>query len=848
MTLTQLKLKSNTRFMKNFFLSIKNSKKILIFISILHLLGLPVLSTISVMSGMDDYMMETSAIAFALISIFCLGAAVLCGIFIALTNFSYLHKKSQVDMIYSLPIKRRTKFLSDYFSGLAVYLIPYVAACIIADMIFLVGIICIPNMLEGKGAFPIILQGEFAGLLMMAMLYTLTVLVTCCCGTLFESIMNIFMINALIPGAIAVIAAMFFANLYGVPIFETSVPVLGYTSPIGGVIYLFYMLENEEIFYSDDIACLSAAGYGKWVAFFLFFTAAYFLLSMFLYKKRKAEDVSKPYVYRLFYYILITVIMMAISLIARYEPSAIFAVILFSLIVYMIFEIVTNRGFKKIYLSFIRYIGTMVGILILCVAATATHGFGVEGKTYSPGLVKSVWVSYSGVDDFTDENNIYYGYYDPFDNGNTIEYKDKEIIKRITEIQKQTISEFRSGKYLDYYYSGIGGSYFHELGYSYYDEDDDINDLDLCNYPMYDMTFKFKLKTGGTTTRNYQLSFEQVKRLLLLDSTEQMADYHADKLIEIMNVYNSEYGRQRRQVTGYRIDYSYMKDVIEGMTQINISRDEAYEFAERYKQDYMEASEEEFLTSKPVCYISAQIPIRECFERTIEFISKHGGFKDSSYKPYCMGKLYKPNGYRSWNRNDITASFGYVTPLNGYAHKLDREQTAQLLKYARTNYFEESDCYVMEAYNNYYVIPSEYSDKAEKIYQLSGFVRQNHIFSDMIENMKEMNNVGNYCDLYLNGDYTFYNELSEIFEIRFAKEDIDGAEFSDYKKQALHKYELLEAFFGYRSAEDYMNAMDEESVVYNDSEVKKDFEEYSELFPWAMGLFEYLVDFDDLSS
>ena len=145
-----------------------------------------------------------SQVAFILISIFCLAAAVLCGIIIAVNNFSYLYKKSQVDMIYSLPIKKKFKFLSDYASGLVIY--------------------------------------------------------------------------------------------------------------------------------SSEVFSINAGVYGKWVLFFLGATALYFLLTMFLYNRRKAEDVSKPYVFKLLYYIVVTVISMAISLIARYQFSMIFPVIIFSFI------------------------------------------------------------------------------------------------------------------------------------------------------------------------------------------------------------------------------------------------------------------------------------------------------------------------------------------------------------------------------------------------------------------------------------------------------------------------------------------------------------------------------------
>ena len=338
MIITQLKQRTNKMFWKNFILNLKQSKKILIVISILQMMGLPLLSVLMTAVAIDEDSMSVISVGFfAMISIFCIMVSIICGIIIAVNNFSYLYKKSQVDMIYSLPIKRKYKFISDFLSGLAVYLVPYIVACILSMSILLASGVCVKNMsevLEDGSFMTFVMQGEIAGLLIMILLYTLTVLVLNCCGTLFESIINILIINILIPGLITVIAAMFFADLYGVSIFDTILPVLGYTSPIGAGIYLVFLVSNESGYLyssSDDLmGCISAGSYGKWVIFFLLFTAAVFALSMFLYMKRKAEDVSKPYVYKLLYYLVITSVLMAISLIARYDITTIIPVIVFS--------------------------------------------------------------------------------------------------------------------------------------------------------------------------------------------------------------------------------------------------------------------------------------------------------------------------------------------------------------------------------------------------------------------------------------------------------------------------------------------------------------------------------------
>lgn len=825
MTLTPLKSKNDTRFLKNFILSMKNSRKILIFISVLQLLGLPLLGTILLVAAANEGEIGVSGSAFMLISVFCLAAALLCGIFIAVSNFSYLYKKSQVDMIYSLPIKKKHKFLSDYISGLAVYIVPYIIGCIFFNLIILGGIICIPEMNELFGEeqsiMPIIWQAEFAGLLVMTMIYTLSVLVLCCCGTLFESIMNIFMINGIIPGGIGVVAAMFFANLYGVPIFETVAPMLGYTSPIGAVIYMFHVLETqEENMYNSDIFCINGATYGKWVAFFLLFTVLYFALTMFLYHRRKAEDVSKPYAFKLLYYILITVITMAISLFARYDFSTVFPIIIFSLIIYMIFEVITNRGFKKIYKSFIRYGVTMVGILIICVTATGTHGFGVQDKTYSASRVSSVEVDYSGIDDVMQYNSISDGgwsYWGSYNEGNTIEYKEKEVIEKVIDVQKQAIETYNSKEYETY-------SYYDEIYYSDYYEN-----ADMYEYPIYNITFKFHLKSGSTTTRNYILSYEQLKQLFILDSTEELAEYRAEEMME--SICHTEYvGNKVKK--NYALPYSLTKSYLY-YQEIPLSKEEAKELKECYKQDYLETTEEEFLTSKVVYYVGYS-PIRECFERTLDFIRTRDGYKQLSYEDYygvSESILYPPEGYESFGRDYVTASFGYAEAMDTLSHNLTFGQTLQLLKYASPYYYEESDCYVMCFENLYYVIPSQYSDKAEKIYKESMNNENLYTFDQFMTDMRNSRSADDYIETYLDSNYDCYGDIEKAYEMRYI--DYPDETLSDYFADGDQKkeYMLLKKYFGFMSANEYMLYMDENGEEYNEQLVENEWQEYSDAFP-----------------
>ena len=64
--------------------------------------------------------------------------------------------------------------------------------------------------------------------------------------------------------------------------------------------------------------------------------------------------------------------------------------LIFSAIVYLIFEVVKNRGFKKIYMTALRYGVTVISVFILSSIVTATSFFGIEYYVPSENMIKSV--------------------------------------------------------------------------------------------------------------------------------------------------------------------------------------------------------------------------------------------------------------------------------------------------------------------------------------------------------------------------------------------------------------------------------------------------------------------------
>ncbi len=193
MTLKESTSSSNTKKIpkavwSNFFMRIKSNKKPLIVMSILFLFGVPLTITAGMINVIvDDYSMS----GFAIIGVLCTAIALLCGFIIALNTFEYLYKKSKVDMIYSLPLNNRQRFLSDYLAGLFTYIVPYIVSIILSLIVHGLGYIAFSKWAEftqDNQVTKYVVELSIYALLVMIMFYTITVMVTCCCGSMFEAL------------------------------------------------------------------------------------------------------------------------------------------------------------------------------------------------------------------------------------------------------------------------------------------------------------------------------------------------------------------------------------------------------------------------------------------------------------------------------------------------------------------------------------------------------------------------------------------------------------------------------------------------------------------------------------
>lgn len=714
--MTAQKLTDNTY--ANMFYKIKSNIRISVVALILNLISAPVIliNMIIYLKAMEKYnaaymlytqgLLAESAIPpypnspeiYIAVGVCATAAAVLIGIVIAMNNFSYLYKKSNVDMVMSLPLTTRQRFTSDFLSGAISYLAPFLISGIVSMIISFIGSIMVKDWSEladqvnGFSSInDLIFKLIIGGFFIMLMVYALAVFTISCCGSFFEAIAYTLGLNFLIPGIIAAGGYLLLGNLYGINFENSIIPVLTKTSPIGGVVGILYHLFN----YSGDN---SFSFYTGWLIPFIIVTLIYAGGSWFLYKNRKAEDVSKPFVYKLFYYIVITCITFSIASIFSFDRSSSNTVplIIFSAIVYLILEVITNRGFKKFWMSAIRYVITMICVLIVISIMDFTEGFGMVYQIPKASQISSVELDYPGI-------------FESYESS-TVKLKEKDAISNVISMHSDVLDLYKEEKKAE-------NDVDTPKATSY------LNKYNSADYRTTFVKIKYNLKSGAQMTREYNVNSDVLKNL----SDIELSDEYIDQRIKSLrnSIYNMISQENYYEISYYNfneqpqnIDFKNMTEVEEMLTDLST--------------DMKSISPEEFYTpSKPFLGFlglsNMNIPINENYPNVIKFLEKHdiNVYLSNEYDPIATkniaitknisDKFTVTNGVNKENENYYTEIISQEYP-----------EIEELLKVVQPNYMGKIS-YTINIYSRNYAVPEEYSSIAESLYNKAKEYNEKHI-------------------------------------------------------------------------------------------------------------------------
>lgn len=709
-------------FRHNFFEQLKDSKKMMIIVFIMHFFAAPVcfLSAIYNCATKTDVNPDDM---FGVIGIFTTIIAAGCGIIIALNIFRYLYKRPVVDMSLSLPLSGNEKFFSDFLAGLTAYFAPFIAAELFSFIFLGIGQLVFGGKIItytrygytysevcktfSDTAFPLF-ELVIGGIIIMLMLYVMTVLVMTCCGTLFESAAYTLMLNGLIPAVIVCGIALFFNDLYGIDFDEQFYEILGFTSPAGGA----YGLANAITESVDNRTVSSVLGGSydpaangativpllKWMLPMILITAAMFGISYLLYRKRKAEQVTKPFVFRVFYNIIVTAAIFCILSVFLIENEIGVPAFITTGIVFLIFEVVTNRGFKKIWKSAVKYVVIVAAVFGVNFISRTTDGFGIVNKVPSAGSVSSVMVSTS------------YG----TEIGYT--FSETENIQKIIDIHKYCL-ESRNADYEN---------------------------------SVYSFNITYKLRSGGNMTRRYySIPIAEMNKYAEITATKEG---HKCRAEYVYNHLTDRWENYLKNADSYRDDYISTFTIYAGVGGIysrslnsaSLPKDFGYRLAEALRDDILDETPEQYLRSEAKLYSISDdygfsIMILPHFTRTINYLTGCG------VKPFDMPDL---NGLSSMISstdlyigapdNEFTKQNGGVTSTYCYSGDIiyyndsngfltaDRktkcddeflEKLDKLIKVSSERYITTESCYTIVVGGTVYVVPPEYTKLADEVYK-----------------------------------------------------------------------------------------------------------------------------------
>lgn len=602
--MTAVKSSKKSFFWTRYLNNLRGNSKNLIVNIILEILGLPVLSVIAIigfyydnkenMTAAEEVMQDAvmaGCIPFGIIACCTLAGSVLMGSVIALAQYSYLYKKTITDMNYSLPLSTTQRFFADYLSGFTIYIgIPLVSVAFSLGILG-VGSIFV-NMTEMWKEMPFILSLVFIVITAMIQYYTMAVFALSFCGNTFESHFSILAFAIMIPATIGCLwGAITKSSAFGMT--ASAILTKGIftsTNPIGAA---FFFFRYGEAYSNEDGTAFPM--YMKWLGFTLIMTAIYLGGAYLLQRFRKAEDVSKPYVYRSFFYAIMTMGTFCVLSLFIMLDAFIVAGIVICAVIWFIMEIITRRGFKKFWTAPVAFATAVISVLGICWVCDITNGFGASKRVPSAMSVSSVTLNL----------NDMMGQY-----VNDIKFRDKDVINATVELHKEIVDRhFHPGKY----------SYKTVSNVEYYRGDD------------YRIEFEYATLTGSTTMREYRINSgmadKLVKAILLSD---EYAKYQASRIGGI-NTSTRDINSNKFSINIK--DKLYINTV---NSKTSITARQLDEIRNAYIKDMQDMTEEELLNGDVYCFIDS-VWVLTSFENTIKALDvdvpeiSYDSFRDTSY-------------------------------------------------------------------------------------------------------------------------------------------------------------------------------------------------------------------------
>lgn len=381
-----------TSLFKNIF---KRSYGITLLYTALCFVGCPLILMLvkasRIMADVDDSFKTAFIIGTALLS----GLAILFSLVLSSKLFGYMHNKSAVDVYHALPVKRSRLFLVNYLVGILLLLLPLLLNFLIA-LIFYSG----PFDASFWSSYFTML-GQF--FLSAVEIFTFCVFFHVTCGTGFGACLYNILLNIGYLGSVVIISISVSSFLPG---YSGDLPAftLFLLSPMGRIFLgaIFPLLESSSLF-----------PFYEWLIH-LGLTLAIFLLSFFLYKKRKSESAGDSFAFSIPKFIVRLIVTTGVALFFAFiffqiNPTAFqifFGVLIGGALAHVILELIFSKGLGSLVKSIPAFL-VFIALFTMGYIFIATGWFGFDTRIPKPEEVASVTLFAYGGDYYDNGNYLY---------------------------------------------------------------------------------------------------------------------------------------------------------------------------------------------------------------------------------------------------------------------------------------------------------------------------------------------------------------------------------------------------------------------------------------------------------
>ena len=805
--MTQVSSTNKSRFFTaamghNLWFNVKDNMKLMIVIFVLHFAAAPLLLTamLTQLAASHRPDIDGGFIAAAIIGT---GLAAAAGMICALSVFKYLYKKSAVDMRLSLPMTTGQRFVSDFLSGLFIYVVPFIGAEIVSLLLNLIGHLAFDGrfitekVVLGNGEidyyswechifeefYPFLWRTILGGLMLMVMFYVITVIAAGCCGNIFESAAYDILLCGLVPLAVVLAVSTVSQNINGFDSDAYLIKLVPWCGPFGGAYGLVMALQSLR--FDLDYESYNNNYYlsfGKWFVIFTLITAALGFVAYLIYRKRKAEDTGKPVVFGIFYHIIMTVGIFSLCYLMIMSGTENFVpVFVISFIIYFVMHVIRNRGFGKIVKGLVIYAVTVLLSVGSFLVLNDTECFGAGDFVPAADKVTKVETYYTGQLENTYVTSKKY------------EIRDPEALSILTQVHRDIIEYYNT----------------------------DSIDSGFNSYMDSGLLIKYTLSSGRTVTRYYNsVGSKAIDDLSKLDVLEEVKQARAEN---VRSTFTDELDRRLKNydenyVTNGTVKNNSRSDLYaeltpqwtysEGGKDYNdtcrigyndLPADFGAKLGEALYNDIMNESPEEYYTPsgrmwKLNAFGLSSIYVKESFSETMAYLSSCGFTELPEVTKELAEKLKaNPNVMSIYSiplveyitGQDVGSSTYAISNSgllryeneNGDICTMDMscfsgifeyyDDILTLLNHSYKEYKTDESCYTIIVNGNCAVIPTEYSELAERV-----FIRATADRAERLDRAGFWENTGSYEDNWNYRGYSVY--LEKLIEF-YGKDKIVSA-------------------------------------------------------------------------